>query len=175
MQKTALKYNDESDRALGLAGMAVAITVWDGEDQMVAVNLDSAPGAGLELTPDFFFAGNPRLSARLAWRQMLKQLELASAMLVSNAMCRSYVGQKRALSSQAASMLRAMVHDEAVNVCSLEEDEIEALYGRVSDTCTRLFTHQAVQNLAERLAADMRQRRRMTAAEILDILEPLTR
>ena len=68
MQNSVLKYKDENDRSMGLAGSAIALVIWDGEDKLAAINLDSLPGEGLEMTPDFGFAGNPRLSARLAWQ-----------------------------------------------------------------------------------------------------------
>ena len=74
MQNSALKYKDENDRSMGLAGSAIALVIWDGEDKLAAIDLDSLPGEGMEMTPDFSFAGNPRLSARLAWQMMLKQL-----------------------------------------------------------------------------------------------------
>ena len=108
MQNSALKYKDENDRSMGLAGSAIALVIWDGEDKLAAIDLDSLPGEGMEMTPDFSFAGNPRLSARLAWQMMLKQLELTSAMVMGNVLCRSYVGQGRQPSSSARAALRAM-------------------------------------------------------------------
>lgn len=175
MQKTVLKYKDETDRALGLAGMAVAIVVWDAEEQIAALNIDNELGKGVELTPDFHITGNPRLAATLSWRHQLKQLELSSAMLLGNVFCRSFVGGNFPLSSQMNATLRAVVHDEAVNICDLEEDEIEDLYSRVNDTCNRLFNHHTVHQLTTKLADSICKHRRLSRAEILDLLQPLVR
>lgn len=173
MQNSVLKYRDEADRSLGLAGSAIAIVVWNGEDKLTAISLDNAPGEGLEMTPDFGFAGNPRLSARLAWQMMLKQLELTSAMVMGNVMCRSYVGAGRPLSSQSKAALRALIRDEAVNSCSLEEDETEHLFNRLIDYQNRIFSHSEVARMARDLADDLQSQRRLSVAEVLDRLSRL--
>lgn len=175
MQKSTLKYKDENDRSLGLAGSAIAIVVWNGEDHLSAISLDSEPGEGVEMSPEFGFAGNPRLSARLAWQLQLKQLELTGAMVAGNVMCRSYVGERRPLSSAARSLLRAVVRDEAVNRCSLEEDECDAIFDRIIGYQQQLFSHSAIVEMALGLADDLRRHRRMTSAEILDRLHRLPR
>lgn len=173
MQNSVLKYKDEDDRSMGLAGSAIALVIWDGEDKLSAVNLDSLPGEGIEMTPDFGFAGNPRLSARLAWQMMLKQFELTSAMVMGNIMCRSYVGQGRQPSSSARAALRAILRDEAISTCSLEDDEFDHMYGRLLDLQSQIFSHDEVASIARAFAGDLITRRRLSAAEVLDRLERL--
>lgn len=175
MQNSALKYKDENDRSMGLAGSAIALVIWDGEDKLAAIDLDSLPGEGMEMTPDFSFAGNPRLSARLAWQMMLKQLELTSAMVMGNVLCRSYVGQGRQPSSSARAALRAILRDEAISACSLEDDEFDQMYSRLLDLQSQIFTHNEVATMARALAADLLSRRRLTAAEVLDRLDRLSK
>lgn len=175
MQNSALKYKDENDRSMGLAGSAIALVIWDGEDKLAAIDLDSLPGEGMEMTPDFSFAGNPRLSARLAWQMMVKQLELTSAMVMGNVLCRSYVGQGRQPSSSARAALRAILRDEAISACSLEDDEFDQMYSRLLDLQSQIFTHNEVATMARTLAADLLSRRRLTAAEVLDRLDRLSK
>lgn len=155
--------------------MAIAMTVWDGEQWLAALSLDSEPGHGVEVTPDFFFSGNPRFSASLAWQELLKRLELSSAMIMGNAMCRSYVGQSRKLSPQAVKALRAVVRTEAEEACSLESDEADMLYAKIYDYLDRLFVHSRVHQLANSLSRRLQDERRLTAADVLDELAPLTR
>lgn len=173
MHNTALKYKDEHDRSLGLAGSAIAMVIWDGEDQLAAIDLDRPAGCGMELTPDYSFSGNPRLSARQAWQQMLKQLELTSAMVMGNVLCRSYVGQGRPPSSSARAALRAILRDEAITACSLEDDEIDQMYSRLLDLQSQIFVHNEVSTIARTLSADLLTHRRLTAAEVLDRLNRL--
>ena len=84
--KHPLKYADEKDRSYGLVGMAISLTVFDGEDMLSAICLDNAPGSGAEMAPEFHFSGNPTLSVGAAWRHTVKQFELTAAMLVGNAL-----------------------------------------------------------------------------------------
>lgn len=170
-----LKYSDENDRSLGIAGTAISMVVWDAERYIAAVSLDNGPGDGIEMTPDFHFAGNPRFSARLVWQQMIKQLELSSAMLIGNVMCRSYVGNGRRPSSAATAAIRALVRDEARTVCSLDDDETERIYERTYQYVERLFTHPSVASIANNFADTLRTRRRLSAAEVLDQLSALNR
>lgn len=175
MQDSTLKYKDEVDRSLGLAGTAIAMVVWNGEDKLTEISLDSAPGEGLRLSPDFDFGGNPRLSARLAWQLMYEQLRLTSAMVMGNVMCRSYIGQGRPVSSAVRARLRALVHDEAVQTCSLDTDESDSLFRQIDDVMQQLFTHGAVVQMASEFADALRQRRTLSVAEVLDRLDRLPR
>ena len=173
MNHSSLKYKDEADRSLGLAGTAIAIHVWKGQDNLIAMDLDTEPGQGLSMSPEFGFGGNPRLSARLAWQIMLKNLELTTAMVAGNVMCRSYVGNARPLSSQARATLRALVHDEGQRACQLDDDECDRLLARILDIQQQLFSHSGVAAIARRLAADFVADRRLSAAEIADRLAAL--
>lgn len=165
-----LKYNDEADRALGLAGSVIAITVREDSDLLDAVSLDAPAGKGLAMSADFYFPGNPRMSARIAWHRMVKNLEVSTAILLSNVMCRAYVGQGSRLSSATVSQLKAMVHDEGANDCGLDNDEIDALYANVANQMEQIFTHSRVHQMARTLADTLQQRRTLTSAELLDIL-----
>lgn len=175
MSQSPLKYKDERDRALGLSGMSVALMLWDGEPMLAAVSLDGTPGTGLEFTPAYGFAGNPRLTATLAWREMLKQFELTAAMLLGNAMCRSYVGNSAPLGTDTAAALRQLLHDEGHETCQLDSDETDIIYNKTYRYLDRVFTHHAVGAVARDLAARLQSRRRMTATEVFEVLMPITR
>lgn len=175
MDNSPLKYSDEADRSLGVAGMAISMVVWDGENMLAAISLDNENGQELEFTPDFFFAGNPRLSARLAWQELVKHLELSSAMLMGNAICRSYVGRHRSLTSSMNAAIKALVRDEARTVCSLDDDEIDALYNKTFSYLDRIFRHDGVASIAENFAGVLRRERRLSATEVLDHMRALNR
>lgn len=173
MAKSALRYKDESDRAYGLTGMAVALVLWDGEPMLAAVSLDNDPGDGVEFTPAFGFSGNPRLTASLAWREMLRQYELSTAMVMGNAMCRSYVGASRPLTSAVSAALKALIRDEGREMCQLEDDEIDMVYNKTYRYLDRVFTHAGIAAVARDFADVLRTRRRLTAAEVFDNLSSL--
>ena len=169
-----LQYKDERDRSYGLTGMAVAMYIWDGEEYLVALDMESAPGQGLHLSPAFNMYRNPRMSARLVWQDMLKQFELSTAILLGNAMCRSYCGGGSGrLSSAATAMIRALVRDEGREICSLDDDEINTVYDKTYRYLDQLFTHSRVVETVHELAAALLTHRTLTAAEAIDRLRAL--
>lgn len=172
MEKKTLQYKDEEDRSYGLSGMAVAMYAWDGEEYMVGMDIDSAPGDGMQLSVAFNYSGNPRMSVKHSWAQMVKNFELSTAMLLGNAMCRSYCRGGR-VSSSSMSLIRALVRDEGKEICSLEEDEINAIYDRVYTYLDRMFSHSRVVETAHTLAGVLVRQRKLSAAEALDILRAI--
>lgn len=170
-----LKYSDEQDRSLGLAGMAISMVVWDGEAKLAAISIDNPMGKGIELAPEIRFAGNPHFSTRSAWQQQVKHLELATAMIMGNAMCRAYVLKGKPISSKVNASLKALVRDEARTVCSLEDDEIEAIFAKTYNYLERMFTNAGIAEMARRFAEELCSKRRMSAAEVIDHLRELNR
>jgi hypothetical protein len=170
-----LKYNDEQDRSLGLAGMAISMIVWDGEEILSSISIDNPMGSGIELAPEVRFAGNPHFSTRTIWQQQVKRLELSAAMIMGNAMCRAYLNKGKAISSKANASLKALVRDEARSVCSLDDDEIDAIYAKTYNYLDRLFSNATVAELARSFAANLCDKRRLSAAEIIDHLHALNR
>ena len=64
-----LKYSDDNDRSYGAAGMAIGLVVYDGEDMLASITLDGDPNDMVSMSPDFYFAGNPGVSAKTAWKR----------------------------------------------------------------------------------------------------------
>ena len=60
-----MKYRDELDKSYGIAGMALGLSVFDADDLFTAVTLDGDGPDSILFTPEFYFAGNPRLSPRV--------------------------------------------------------------------------------------------------------------
>ena len=172
MDYSSLKYSDENDRAHGLAGMAVAMVAYNAQDYIVSISLDTNPGEGFSLAPEFGFNGNPRLSAKLAWKQMLEQFELSAAMIMGNAVCRACVGQRQRPSAAVVNTLHTLVADEG-HQCELDDDEIERLFNKNMNYITRLFTHPGVMSVTTDFVTAVKSRRSLTAAEILDRLSAL--
>lgn len=172
MLKT-LKYRDERDKAYGLTGMVMALVLTDGENVMVEVSLDSPSGESMRFTPDFYFAGNPRYSAKLAWKQMLAHLNLTTGMLLGNTLCRSYLLDGMRLSDDMLDAMRQLVREQGADYCQLEPDEADHLLSRNYNYFDRVFSHRGVAAVAHRFADHLQTRRNMTLAEILDELSEL--
>lgn len=169
--KSALKYVDEADKALGIAGMAISLVACDGEDFLAAVSIVDGEDS-LDMSDEFFFNGNQEFSAKLAWNEMLKQFQLTAGMLLGNVMCRAYAAG-HSPSRDTLDAVRRLIREEGSEHCSLDRDEADAIYEKDYDYYSRLFTHPTVVEVARNFASILRTRRRLNAAEVLDNLRRL--
>ncbi|MCM1162896.1 MAG: hypothetical protein NC339_01385 [Muribaculaceae bacterium] len=169
-----LRYTDETDRCYGAAGMAISLVVFDGEEILSAISLDSPEGGQtMALTPEFFFAGNPGVSAKTAWRQILKNYNLGIAMLTANLLCRYLVNRHTGLPADVRDTLRSLALEEGRDSCQLEDDEIDAIFDKNINYLTRVFSHRGVHTVAHDFASALQSRRHLSRLDALDILQAL--
>lgn len=89
-----LKYTDDQDKCYGVTGMAVSLVVWDADDMLARIDIDSDDN--IEFVPEYYFSGNPRLSAKVAWQYILKHYQASMGMMIGNVMCRHYMQRNMA-------------------------------------------------------------------------------
>lgn len=171
--KFKLKYKDETDRSYGLAGMAISMVVLDGEEYVNSISIDAPVGESVDLAQQFFFVGNPRLSAKIAWNEMLKHLQLAAGMVISNAMCRSYVQHRHKLSSDMVDELRNFIKNEAHVGYELDDDECDVIFDKSLAYFDRLYSYAHVHEIASRFAATLTRQRQLSSQEIFEQLGQL--
>lgn len=174
MDKISLTYRNETDRCYGAAGMAIAIVVFDSEEMLAGVDIDAEPNNIIDLDQEFFFAGNPGLSAKSAWTRILSNFNISMAMTIANAMCRSVILDRKPLSFQAKQLLRDHVLEEGAASCSLEEEETSRLFDKNYTYLTRVFNHQGVRSVADDFVTTLRDRRRMSRMEVVEALRALS-
>ena len=167
-----LSYNDENDRAYGATGMAIGLMIYDGEEMLYSIDLDNE-GQMMALSPDFYFAGNPGVSAKSAWNQMLKNYNLSVSMRMANLLCRHLVGRRVELPSDMAEELRLMTRDEGMGSCSLEQDETDRLFDKNLGYLTRVFSHRGVQAVAHDFASALLSRRHLSRLDVMELLDAL--
>lgn len=166
-----LKYIDETDKSLGIAGMAISLVACDGDEYLSAVSME--PGEEpLAMAEEFFFSGNPRFSAKIAWNELLKQYQITLAMLLGNVICRAFAAG-HSPSSQVMDAVRKIACEHGAEFCELDTDEIEGLFNKNYAYYNRLFSHPTVNVVARDFAGTLRDRRRMTAGEVLEALHRL--
>lgn len=169
-----LSYRNENDRCYGATGMAIGLVVFDGEDMLAGVSLDAPAHTMIEMNQDFFFTGNPSLSAKAAWNRMLRNFNLMTAMMISNVMCRRVVMDSGDMDTDTRSMLFDRILEEATDSCSLERDEAERLFEKDYSYLHRVFNHRGVQAVAHDFARCLAERRALTRTEILEELRGLS-
>ena len=89
-----LKYTDDQDKCYGVTGMAVSLVVWDADDMLARIDIDSDDN--IEFVPEYYFSGNPRLSAKVAWQYILKHYQASMGMMIGNVKCRHYKQRNKA-------------------------------------------------------------------------------
>ncbi|MDE6703864.1 MAG: hypothetical protein K2K00_09345 [Muribaculaceae bacterium] len=171
---SSLKYTDEKDKSYGLTGMAISMIVLDGEEYLSGMSIDAPVGEGVELSQDFYFIGNPRLSAKIAWNEILKHFQLSAGMVISNVMCRNYVQHRRKLSSELVALLKDLVREEAKENCSLDEDESDMIFEKSLNYFDRIFSYARVHEIAHEFASAIVKQRSMSAQEIIEHLRQLS-
>lgn len=169
------KYSNEEDRSYGLAGMAVSVVVWDSERLLNAVDIDAEAGEAMEMTQEFYFSGNPGLSAKAAWESMVEHFQLSTAMMVSNVMCRLYVHRNTQIDAGLRRRMLDFAVEEGKESCSLDDDETLRLFDKCYTYCHRVFNHPGVQQVVRDFAGTLRARRRLTRAEVAEELRALSR
>lgn len=167
-----LKYTDETDRCYGAAGMAISLVVYDGEELLSALSLDGDEPT-MTLAPDFFFAGNPGVSAKSAWRQILKNYNLGVAMMAANLLCRYMVSRHTGLPSDVRESLHDLALQEGADACGLDADEVDAIFEKNVGYLTRVFSHHGVHTVAHDFASALGERRHLSRMDALDILQAL--
>lgn len=173
-KEATLKYTDDRDRCYGLTGMAMSIVVMNGEDLLTAIDMDSPADEMMKFSPHYYFAGNPRLSARIAWNNIVEHYRLTMGMLVANVLCRYYVHRREEITPEILKLVHQYLVDEGTDTCQLEEDEINTLFNKQFSYMQRLFRHQGVQSVVNDFARELIRRRHMSVGEVLEGFQTLS-
>ena len=167
-----LKYSDEVDKSLGVAGMAIALLACEGENYIAYVSVEDGDET-ITFAPEAFFSGNPRFSAKIAWLQTMKDYQIFSGIIFGNILCRN-IAAKREMPGNMLDVMRQLIADHGIKDCALDEDEVVELFDKDLLYFRRLFNHPAVADVARDLATTLRMQRRMTAGEVFENLRRLS-
>lgn len=168
-----MKYRDELDKSYGVAGMALGLSVFDADDLFTAVTIDAEGPECIQFTPEFFFAGNPRLSPRGAWKYILGHYRISVGLAVANALCRRMVLDNSKVDDKLRDQLFNAAYDDGRDYCQLERDEVEPIFDEAFENLTRLFSDSRVRKAMDTFADALQQRRTLSHIDVNDILQQL--
>ena len=171
--KKIMKYRDELDKSYGVAGMALGLSVFDADDLFTAVTIDAEGPECIQFTPEFFFAGNPRLSPRGAWKYILGHYRISVGLAVANALCRRMVLDNSRVDDKSRDQLFNAAYDDGRDYCQLERDEVEPIFDEAFENLTRLFSDSRVRKAMDTFADALQQRRTLSHIDVNDILQQL--
>ena len=168
-----MKYRDELDKSYGVAGMALALSVFEASGLFTGVTLDGEGPECIQFTPEFYFAGNPRLSPRGAWKYILGHYRITVGLALANALCRRMVLDNEPVDQQLRDELFNAAFEDGRDYCHLERDEVEPIFDEAFDDLKRLFTDSRVRQAMDAFADALQQRRSLSHIDVLDILQQL--
>ena len=168
-----MKYRDELDKSYGVAGMALGLSVFDAADLFTSITLDGDGPGAIEFTPEFFFAGNPRLSPRGSWQYMLGHFRISVGLAVANALCRRMVLDNDKADQQLRDQLLNAACDDGRDYCQLERDEVQPIFDEAFENMSRLFADSRVRKAMDSFADALQQRRTLSHIDVVDILQQL--
>ncbi len=169
--KHLMKYRDELDKSYGVAGMALGLSVLDADSLFTAITIDSDGPGCIQFTPEFFFAGNPRLSPRGAWQYILSHYRISVGLAVANALCRRMVLDNARVDNLLRDELFNAACEDGRDFCQLERDEVEPIFDEAFENMTRIFTDSRVRKAMDTFADALRQRRTLSHIDVADILQ----
>jgi len=171
-----LRYKDETDKAYGLAGMAISLVAWDAEEWLESINIDAEPDKAIQMSQEFYLSLAPRVGAKAIWEQSLKRFQLTTAMMVANVTCRQIIKNNHSnMPGKVDAELRSVLFEEGAELCSLEQDEVSRIYGKSLNYCTQLFSHPGVRQVASVFVENLLKQRKISSEEILMQLSSLNR
>lgn len=169
---SVLNYKDEEDRTYGLAGMVIAAASLDAIDRVATVSLDSA-GPMITFSNEFYFAGSQTISPKATWHKLMENLQIVSAMTISNMLSRRYVHERRTDINDMLEPLREAVAADGLDVCALEKDECDTIFSSMLSYSQRIFGNRRLFPLIDEFAGILARRRTLTGREISEELSLL--
>ena len=168
-----MKYRDELDKSYGVAGMVLGLSVFDASDLFTAVTLDGDGPGCIQFTPEFFFAGNPRLSPRGAWQYIVGHYRISVGLAVANALCRRMVLDNGKVDDKLRDELFNAAIDDGHNYCQLERDEVEPIFDEAFNNMKRLFADGRVRKAMDSFADVLQRHRTLSHIDVIDLLQQL--
>lgn len=163
------KYADERDKCYGLAGIAISLNVWNGHQAIRQITIDGPES--VSFAPEASVCSNPRMSAKIAWNDQLRQYQLLMGMALSNLMSRAIVLRHKQIGHDLRDRFFAIVDADGQAYCALERDETETIFNKTYHYLNSLYSNAQVVNAVRLFADALQTRRTMSAAEVEEELE----
>lgn len=164
---------DERVKSLGVAGMALALDVWEADGWYSGVTLDAEGLECVEFTPQYFFSESPAVSPKAAFRHELKAFEMAMGLAISNLMSRTVIGRGASLTRRDRERLLDTFAEEGREELSLNSGETSRLFGKAFDFLEQIYANTTVRQMVEQVATALQRERHLSSLQLHDILAPL--
>lgn len=168
-----MKYRNEDDKCYGVTGMVLGLSVFDANDLFTSVSIDGEDNSCISFTPDFYFSGNPRLSAKDSWQCLYSHYQISMGLVISNVLCRKMLLDRGVLDGKTRKALLDVLSDEGKETCQLERDEVEQVFDKTYSYLMRIFSNSGLAKAIRQFAERLKEKRTLSNGEALDLLDEL--
>ena len=111
--------------------MVLGLSVFDANDLSTGISIDGdSDSSCISFTPDFYFRGNPRLSAKDSWQCLYSHYQISMGLVISNVLCRKMLLDHGVLDAETRKALLDVLCEEGKETCQLERDEVEQVFDK---------------------------------------------
>lgn len=167
-----LRYVDERDKCIGLAGMAVSVFVSKADERLCSISIDD--DEGITFVPELLYTGNPALSLRKAFAKRLEQFKIEASMFVANVLSRARIKYGGGVSDKMTDEIFGILKDEGMAYYALDEDEVRYIANDIWHKMDSVFANKKVCDVTASISDLLGTRRTIYAADVLQLLESLS-
>ncbi len=168
-----MKYLDEDDKCYGVTGMAIGLAIFDADDLFNHISLEGEGLDCVEFSPRYYFTGNTILSARSSWQRILEHYQLTIGLVLADVMCRKMCHEHKELDHTIRKQVLKAACEEGKRTCQLEADEVEQIFNKSYSYLSRLLSNYQVQELVNNFVSTLKERRKLSCYEVMDMLSLL--
>lgn len=166
-----LRYVDERDKCIGLAGMVVSVFVSKADERICSISLDD--DEGISFVPELLFTGNPALSLRKAFAKRVEQFKMEASMFVANVLSRARINYGGGVSGKMAGEIFDILRNEGVAHYALGEDEVRLIANDIWHRMDSVFANKRVCDVTTSISDLLGTRRTISASDVLMLLDGL--
>jgi len=168
-----MSFRDERDKCYGVASMALGLEVYQAERLYGGVTVDADGARCIRFTPEYYFAGNPRLSASMVWQHLLSHFKVSIGIAIAGTLGRMIVLDGQQPDQQLRNSLLEAACADGEDYCQLERDEVQPIFDKAYSSLLRLFNEDEVHRAIKVMADTLQKRRTLTQTEIAELLQRL--
>jgi hypothetical protein len=161
-----IKYRNDNDKAYGVAGMALGLAVFDVSALSRGIDMDAVGFECLQFAPDFFFEGNPLMSAKDSWKHTYSHFQVIMGLSIANAMCRKMLLDHGSIDRKMRLLLLEAACNEGMLACQLEKEEVERLFDKYYSHLLSVFSNREIAQAVSEFATIIRQERTITRQDM---------
>lgn len=167
-----MKYRDETDKCYGIAGMSIALAIFEAEDLLSGVSLDGEGLDCLTFVPNYY-SGSLSLSPSTVWQDVFQRYQVTLGMTIADTMCRKMLLDKGNVDRKLRKKLLEAACEEGKASCQLDSDEVERIFDKSFSYLLQAFKNNNVRSVIADIVATLRERRSMSGCDMHEMLRTL--